>query len=765
MSDFEPQQPTTSTPSPYNHYGITGEQKNDSDSYQNWTGWGFGAGNRKADTPQADENDPNKAPEVKNATMGAPSVDTVDLSKLKVPEDQQGPKNGFYDESVAGVLPWETEGPSAKGKAGEGLGLDLWSGSAVAGARRQAGLRGEAEAKNQYGDSATASGDIYANAEAGAGVKAGLTDKGFEASANASAKAGVGINGDADLKSRDLRSQSMIDAGVSDPLTVGAGVHADGWAGAKVGAGLKAGLSTDFIGVEGKAGAMAGLEGNIDAHANLGPLKGKVGASGILGIGAEASGGISIEDWKIHIGGKVGAALGIGGSVSFDATLDLKQTYELAKWAGVQIHKGLDRDGDGKLGLNDAAKGVGELAQGGANMLDRGWEGAKNFLDGDGNGKFSMGDVKIRANQAKDWLANKAGLAKDWAGDQLDAAGKALHNMADRDGDGKIGMSDLVVGATQAKEFAKEKIGQAGQALGNAKDWAVDKAKQAGQWAKKTADRDGDGALGIGDVLTGIGEVKDFAGQKIGQAGKALGAAKDWAVDKAGDAKDWLLDKAKDAGKSLKKAADRDGDGQVGFSDLVTGFGQAKEWAGEKVGQAGQALGNAKDWALDKAGAAKDWLGGKAKEAGQALHNAADRDGDGQIGFGDVIAGAGQAKQWAGDKIGQAGKALGSAKDWAIDKGKAVKDAAFKAADQDGDGKLGLGDIKAGASNAKQWAGEKIGQAGKALGAAKDWAGDKISGAWGGIKNAGSTLASGLGGAAKTVGKTVGKVKDFFGGW
>ena len=54
MSDFEPQQPTTSTPSPYNNYGISGEKKNESDSYQNWTAWGYGKGNRKDDTPQAD---------------------------------------------------------------------------------------------------------------------------------------------------------------------------------------------------------------------------------------------------------------------------------------------------------------------------------------------------------------------------------------------------------------------------------------------------------------------------------------------------------------------------------------------------------------------------------------------------------------------------------------------------------------------------------------------------------------------------------------
>ncbi len=769
VSDFDQQQQPSTGTTPYNNYGISGEQKNSGGSYQNWTAWGSGVGNRKSDTPQADEHDPNAAPTVGNATMGAPSVDTVDLSRI--PYLQQGPKNGVYDDIQAGVAPWETnwskaedaDWGSAKGSK-DGLSADFWSGSAAAGARRQVGIRGETAGDLGGVADYKASGDIYANAEAGAGVKAGLTSKGFDASANASAKAGVGVTGDADIATKDLRSESMKQD-VSKPLTIGAGTHADGWAGAKVGAGVRAGLSTDFIGVEGKAGAMAGLEGNIDAHANIGPLKGKVGASGIIGIGAEASGGISIEDWKIHIGGKLGAALGIGGSVSFDATLDLKQTYELAKWAGKQIYNAADRDGDGKLGLNDAAKGIGELAQGGANLLDRGWEGAKSFLDGDKDGKFSVNDIRVRAGQAKDFIAEKAGLARDWAGDQINAAGKALHNAADRDGDGKIGFGDILAGAGQAKEWASNTVSQAGKALGNAKDWVVEKGKSAGKALHKAADRDGDGQLGIGDVLTGIGEVKDFAGEKIAQAGKAMGNAKDWALDKAGDAKQWLLDKAANAGKALHNAADRDGDGKLGFNDIVTGLGQAKDWAGDKITGAGKALGAAKDWALDKAGAAKDWVADKANSAGKALHNAADRDGDGKLGWGDIVAGAGQAKQFAGNAIQSTGKALGAAKDWVGDKANAAGKALHNAADRDGDGKLGWGDVVAGAGQAKQFAGNAIQSTGKALGAAKDWVGEKASGAWEGIKGAGSTLASGLGGAAKTVGKTVGKVKDFFGGW
>ncbi len=129
-------------------------------------------------------------------------------------------------------------------------------------------------------------------------------------------------------------------------------------------------------------------------------------------------------------------------------------------------------------------------------------------------------------------------------------------------------------------------------------------------------------------------------------------------------AKQWLLDKAANAGKALHNAADRDGDGKLGFNDIVAGLGQAKDWAGDKISGAGKALGAAKDWALDKAGAAKDWVADKANSAGKALHNAADRDGDGKLGWGDIVAGAGQAKQFAGNAIQSTGKALGGGLGW-----------------------------------------------------------------------------------------------------
>ncbi len=160
MSDFDQTtesvgsgaSPFSGLSDPINHYDVGGTEKSQggwTPSYQSWESLGgFGAGNRKSDTPQVDPKKPGEPGVVKNATMGAPSVDQVDLSKLKV--DNPGPTNGFYDETAVGTIPWTEKWGSGKLNK-DGYSADIWSGSAVAGARRQAGIRGTAEASNEYG--------------------------------------------------------------------------------------------------------------------------------------------------------------------------------------------------------------------------------------------------------------------------------------------------------------------------------------------------------------------------------------------------------------------------------------------------------------------------------------------------------------------------------------------------------------------------------------------------------------------------------------
>ena len=149
----------------------------------------------------------------------------------------------------------------------------------------------------------------------------------------------------------------------------------------------------------------------------------------------------------------------------------------------------------------------------GANLIDKGWDGAQKLLDGDKDGKFSFNDVKIRADQAKDWLASKGSQALGWAGDQVNAAGKALHNMADRDGDGKIGWGDVKAGASQAKEWAGDKISSAGKAIGAAKDWVGNKASAAWDGAKSAGSTLVSGVSGAAKTVGGtLKKAKDFFG-------------------------------------------------------------------------------------------------------------------------------------------------------------------------------------------------------------------------------------------------------------
>ena len=76
---------------------------------------------------------------------------------------------------------------------------------------------------------ASAAGDAFALAEAGADANASIGSNGIQGNANASARAGIGVKGDADLKSAALNIDGV------DPLYAGIGTHADGFAGARVG--------------------------------------------------------------------------------------------------------------------------------------------------------------------------------------------------------------------------------------------------------------------------------------------------------------------------------------------------------------------------------------------------------------------------------------------------------------------------------------------------------------------------------------------------
>ena len=210
---------------PRNSYNISGDQKSGG-SFPNWSSqnWrslgGFGGGNRLADTPQLDPKKPDEAAKVKNATMGMPSIGNVDLTGVPVHSSNDG-KDGFYHDSTYGTFTQEKPGSYKYNK--DGHAVDLYTARAVAGVREQVGVRGTAETTGKYG-SAKATGDAFALAEAGADANASIGSNGIQGNANASARAGIGVKGDADLKSNALNIDGV------DPLYAGIGTHADGFA-------------------------------------------------------------------------------------------------------------------------------------------------------------------------------------------------------------------------------------------------------------------------------------------------------------------------------------------------------------------------------------------------------------------------------------------------------------------------------------------------------------------------------------------------------
>ncbi len=387
-----PAKPTPATSYNSGDVGI----KNDDKWYQrsNWDSLGGGFwGNRAADNPTTDDKGNTVAP--KSSTFnGPPKVGQVDFSKLpttyydgegtKLGKDEAAKYSGRFSSEAYGT--WSTDekdiwGPKYKYDAmGGKSSLDLGGWSGVAGIERKEGWKGYAESVGDYG-TAVAKGEAGAVANAGADAYWKMNSSGFNAGADASAKAGLYAQGDADLKSKGLHIE-----GVDKDLTAGIGVHGDTFVGAKLGAGGQIGVGPEFVGAKGNIGGFVGAEGAVDVHGNLGPLGGKLGASGMAGLGAGAEGDISYKDGKFHIGGKLFAALGYGGSLSGDVTIDVKQAYQMAEAgakylgpAGDVLLGGLRAGGDLALGagkgladvVGGTVHGIGDVAHGiGAGVSD-----------------------------------------------------------------------------------------------------------------------------------------------------------------------------------------------------------------------------------------------------------------------------------------------------------------------------------------------------------------------------------------------------------
>jgi hypothetical protein len=168
-------------------------------------------------------------------------------------------------------------------------------------------------------------------------------------------------------------------------------------------------------------------------------------------------------------------------------------------------------------------------------------------------------------------------------------------------------------------------------------------------------------------------------------------------------------------------------------------------------------------------------------QIGQMAHNAADRDGDGQLGLGDVVAGARQAADLAGSAartVARAADRNGDGRLGLDDVGAGARQAATavagaatrvatgaaravtRAADVDGDGRLGLGDAAAAARNVGAAAANVAGRTANAVANAASAAGNAVAS---GARSVGNAVGNAASAAGNAVASGARRVASFFG--
>lgn len=199
----------------------------------------------------------------------------------------------------------------------------------------------------------TASYAARAHAEAVARIDArGKIDaNGLDATVNAR----VGVSVEAEVRGQ-ARTQAIRFGGVDLYAGVEGRARAVAEASAEATGTVRVTRNPPTAIAQGTAGASAVAKVEGDIRASAGPFS--VVATGYASAGAEAraSGIIGFEDGKLKIGGSVGAALGVGLGGGVTVEVDVKQIGDMA-------HKAADVNGDGKLGLDDAALAVTKTAR------------------------------------------------------------------------------------------------------------------------------------------------------------------------------------------------------------------------------------------------------------------------------------------------------------------------------------------------------------------------------------------------------------------
>lgn len=164
----------------------------------------------------------------------------------------------------------------------------------------------------------------------------------------------VGVNGEASLTltEDELKAKAEASVGVTAEGKVDAryghvGVGAEGEAFAGARAEGEVGVGADGVHAEGEA--FAGARASAEAHGDVGGVGGSAGAEGWAGVGIGGDADVGFDDGKFKLGFSGGAALGIGGKVSFDITVDPAEVADTAEDVADAIGDGIS-DGVGAVG-------------------------------------------------------------------------------------------------------------------------------------------------------------------------------------------------------------------------------------------------------------------------------------------------------------------------------------------------------------------------------------------------------------------------------
>lgn len=394
-------------------------------SYQKWDVSGKSYGNLDSQADAAAKGQKTK--------MSAPGVWQPDLSKIprtttgvqglkdyKTGEisDQAKTQSGMFRESAYGSYSggtglfatdpktgaWKPDNKFKMGADGKGS-FDVGGWQGQWGFEEKAGWRATAISDNKQH---AASFEAGAVANAGASGQIGLNSKdGLYANGGVGGKLGWYAQGDADTKTGDVTIGG-------EAFNAGVGVHGDAFVGAKAGASGALGLGPDFVGAKGEIGAFAGAEAAGDIHGNLGPLGGKVGGSVMAGAGIGADGELSYKDGKLRVGGKMFAALGYGGSLGGEVTVDVGAM-------------GRSAVGLGKTALDYGGKAVDTIGDYGGKAINAIGDAGSTALDYGGKAVNAIGNTATSAaNTAMDYGGKAVNAVGNAGSRALNAGGRAV---------------------------------------------------------------------------------------------------------------------------------------------------------------------------------------------------------------------------------------------------------------------------------------------------------------------------------------------------